>query len=66
MTAFDEKYKDKVAKELALRIAEGLIKEEIKLAESRKIALYILEQSKAASNHSQLIGFLEKLMQLYD
>jgi arsenate reductase-like glutaredoxin family protein len=61
MTAFDAKYKDKVAKKLATRLAEALKKEEINLEESRKIAVYILNNLKKTTDQNQLTEFLNQL-----
>lgn len=58
---FDKDYKERAAKKLAMRLAQGLKKGEITLKDSTQIASHILDNLDKVTEQSQLVEFLDRL-----
>ncbi|HUV47131.1 MAG TPA: hypothetical protein VMW29_03275 [Candidatus Bathyarchaeia archaeon] len=58
---FDTAHKDKIGKQLAISLAQGLKEGKITLKESPVISSYILDNIDKITDSSQLIEFLKKL-----
>lgn len=61
LMTIDYIYKNKIKKQLTLKIAEGLKKQQINPSQASIISSYILNDFDALSNQFQLINFLAKL-----
>lgn len=60
---FDEKHKNKVGQQIALRLARAIGKKEISLIETPYVSRFILDRVDDIKTQEEMIGFLTELTQ---